>query len=901
VKRPPLWRLAPWTRAPLLGLRQPAAVLAVLVTSAILACAVASAPLFLSSARSAALQQQLAQRCEEVARPQTGVNSALVDQEGRPLSGDGSTRPDVDEAFLQGWAAAGYDAEPVLATATIGAAGAAPFGTPVRRADGSFLSSPVTLFQRPTAVGHVEVVDRTDGAGIWVPAGVAASDGLSVGDMLTFGDQQAPVVGVYRDLAVANADDPYWCDYRLLFLNEASANTAPPPMLLTSDEATFYRLAAAAVGGAVRLQQVPVDASSLSVTDARRLLQVQQRLITASGLPPTFSPTTTTGTAVPNDRLADVIDRATLIRSGLRGPVVPVAVAGALLALVLVASAGSFWADRRATEVRLLAARGVGPVPLAGKAALELGLPALAGAALGWAAARLLTSVVGPSDDLDPAATTVAGWTAAAAFVGGLGAAAAIAGLRARGTAERPLGAAPRWPFRVPWELALLLGAGWCWLLLQTRDAVVSVRFVAQVNGLLIAFPLLAIAGGAVLLGRLVTALLPRLRRWAGRRSPAVFLAVNRLTAARLATATLLVAVTLPVAVLGYTATLTASSQTTLDAKVGVQIGAGAAATSVTRFEVTPAIEATGTPVVRYDGSVAAAADGAGDSAGRSTVQVLAVDPDDFAGTAFWDGSFADASLPELMGALRGPEVDGRLPVVAAGVPTGDPDLRLGRTVVPAEVVATARVLPGRRSDEPLVLVAADRLPEITRNAGAAPTAELWTNGDVGTAIDALTDAGARNIRTLTPGGVQESANFLGITWTFGYLSALAVFVGVTAVGGLLLYLEARSRSRVVGYVMARRLGLTRATHLRSLLVELAGVAAVGLLLGGALAAGAVALVHRRLDADRARPPTPLLDVPWSALAVSAVVVVVVAGLAALYAQRAADRADPATVFRRDV
>jgi putative ABC transport system permease protein len=68
MTRPPLWRLAPWTRAPLLGLRQPAAVLAVLVTCAILACAVASAPLFLSSARSAALQQQLAQRCEEVAR-----------------------------------------------------------------------------------------------------------------------------------------------------------------------------------------------------------------------------------------------------------------------------------------------------------------------------------------------------------------------------------------------------------------------------------------------------------------------------------------------------------------------------------------------------------------------------------------------------------------------------------------------------------------------------------------------------------------------------------------------------------------------------------------------------------------------------------------------------------------
>jgi putative ABC transport system permease protein len=39
----------------------------------------------------------------------------------------------------------------------------------------------------------------------------------------------------------------------------------------------------------------------------------------------------------------------------------------------------------------------------------------------------------------------------------------------------------------------------------------------------------------------------------------------------------------------------------------------------------------------------------------------------------------------------------------------------------------------------------------------------------------------------------------LGITWTFGYLSALALFLGVIAIGGLLLYPEARSRTRVSG------------------------------------------------------------------------------------------------------
>jgi putative ABC transport system permease protein len=882
VSRPPLWRLAPWTRAPLLGLRQPAAVLAVLVTSAILACAVASAPLFLSSARSAALQQQLAGQCAEAGWGRTGFGVPLLDQNGDP-TGLPTPGPADDAVLAEAWTQVGDRSQPVMLSGVAG----------VQDAGGVELSLPAAVFYRPGALDQVRWVDHRDGAGVALPDSYATSAGIDVGDTITMAGRPVPVIGVYTDL-FAYQPAAFWCDYRSLYANDTSANTPPPALVLATDDAVFFDVAANTSGISLR-REVRVEAADTSVTEATELVDRQARAQAAA----TAATDLPTEAEDPETRLADAIDRAELVESGLRGPVVPVAVAGGLLALVLVAAAGSFWADRRATEVRLLAARGVGPVPLAGKAALELGLPALAGAAVGWAAARLLTDSLGPADDLDPSATTAAIAAAVAAFAVGLGAAAAVAGLRARGTAERPLGAAPRWPSRVPWEVALLLGAGWCWLLLQTRDAVVSEGGVAQVNGLLVAFPLLAIAGAAVLLGRLLTALLPRLRRWAGRRSPAVFLAVNRLSAARLATATLLVAVTLPVAVLGYTATLTASSQRTLDAKVRVQIGAGLVVQTLSRFEPTPAIDAVGTFVVRYDGTAVAPA-GDGNSAGRLDVQVLGVDPADFAGTAFWDGSFADRSLPELMDVLTGPDVDGRLPVVAAGLAPGDPDLRLGSTEVPVEVVATARVLPGRRADAPVVLVAADRLPEISRNAGAARTAEIWTNGELGPAIDALTDAGGVRSRELAPAGVQQTANFLGITWTFGYLSALAVFVGVIAIGGLLLYLEARSRSRVSGYVMARRLGLSRGAHLRSLLAELAGVSVAALLLGGALAAGAVALVYRRLDVDRVRPPTPLLEVPWSALGLSAVVVLVVAGLAALYAQRAADRADPATVLRQD-
>jgi putative ABC transport system permease protein len=375
---------------------------------------------------------------------------------------------------------------------------------------------------------------------------------------------------------------------------------------------------------------------------------------------------------------------------------------------------------------------------------------------------------------------------------------------------------------------------------------------------------------------------------------------VNRLVAARAATATLLVAVTLPVAVLGYTATLTASSRTTIDAKVATVIGATGRAVATTA-PVTPdaRTDAVGTVVQRYSAEVAYGSIVNGTArSGAAGAQVLAVDPRTFARTAYWQPSYADRSLGELVAALGGPAAGGRLPAVASGLPAGPAELRFGRTTVPVDVVATARVLPGRRTTDPVVLVSAPRFP--SGLTGADRVSELWTDGPQGPAVEALVAAGGKAPLTFSAADVFTAANFLGITWTFGYLSALAVFVGVIAVGGLLLYLEARSRTRVSGYVMARRLGLTRGAHLRSLAVELGAVALAGLALGAVLAAAAVAVVYRRLDVDLLRPPTPLLEVPWPAVAGTAAATVLVALLAALYAQRAADRADPATVLRED-
>src|SRR3954471_5318811 len=412
--RTSLWGLPPWTRAPLLGLLSPGAVVAVLVTSAILACAVASAPLFLSSAKSAALQQQLAPpKCAEASWPAIGGNFAMLP--GAPPA-DLATAAD---AYRGAFAAQGSTStRSLLINRSIGVSGNPQGGMPVADPRGVLLTLPANVLWRPGATDHVHVVESGGGPGVWLPASYAAVAKAHPGDRITMAGAPVTVAGVYTDL-YDTVPGAYWCDYGDLYLNLASANTAPPPLVLASDQATFFQLASAAQFFGVT-EAVPTARTGLSVTEGRSLIPEAQRVATAkpvgaadagTATVQTFGsleltePITLVGAGI-DQRLPEAVARASLIERGLRGPVIPVAVAGGLLALVLVASAGSFWADRRENEVRLLAARGVGPVPLAGKAALELGLPALAGAAVGWAASRLLTAAIGPADDLDPSAAS---------------------------------------------------------------------------------------------------------------------------------------------------------------------------------------------------------------------------------------------------------------------------------------------------------------------------------------------------------------------------------------------------------------------------------------------------------------------------------------------------------------
>jgi putative ABC transport system permease protein len=876
--------LPPWTRAPFLPFRQPAVILAVLGAAAILACASSSAALFLSSASSESLRRLLVAQCADAGYPtvqSSRVVSDTTDQrEGARKLADADVRTAMAGAGL-------------ASPSRLRVSDQSPqFGIGVESAGGR-------LFYRDGATAQITPVGRTlSGSGVWLQAGMATQLSAKVGSRITVsaggagagGQTSIRVVGIYRNLD-QEAVRPYWCSYTSLFLNPSyGGDSTPPPMVITTDAATFTSIRDSYRGSSTDSWIAPADTTDITLTQGKAIAAQQQAAYRALSLPePAALAQRTSGSG----QMPQFVDRTELTRQGLRGPVLPIALGGSLLALLLVGAAGSYWADRRAREVRLLSSRGVGPSALALKAVLELALPAIVGTVLGWVLARWLVALLGPSPLLDAAAPWQAGLTALVALAGGLALLALVAGLRSRAATERPVGARRGWVALVPWELLLLGAALGCWLQLRREDAVTVDGGIAQINLLVVAFPLLFLVGSAVLLVRLLAALLPRLGRTATRLSPGWYLATRRVTASRVVSVVLLAAASTPIAVLVYAATLTGTSQYTLDSKAGLINGSTVAVQTVDPIERTPATDAVGTVVFRY---LYGKVDGQ-----PTDVTVLAIDPDSFPATAYWDRRFAEDSLGTLMAKLRAPAADGRVPAVA--IVEDGPDfpatfqLGLGTTKIDAVTTAHAHLFPGRRIPGPMLVVDRSRLGPVDKFAGQLN--EVWSrDGSPDAARAAVSAQNARIYLVTSQDTVFEVANFLGISWTFDYLSALAALVGLVAIGGLLLYLETRQRSRSASYALGKRMGLTRATHLRSLLAELGVLLGLAWVIGAGLAWAAVLMVFRRLDIDPSRPPGPLLTVPVPAIAGSALAVAVVVVLAALYAQRSADRADVSEVLR---
>lgn len=834
----------------MLGVRQRGSFALAVLATAILALAACSGVLFLASAGTAALHNEAAQECPEAGVP------AVTDDRGpnhypSALQAPAAL-PRLDQRVRTAFGRAGLPGTDLVVTANVAIGGRA--------------TDTALLFAQSGALRYVTRLSG-GGSGLWLPASYASAHGLHPGSTMAIGTGTARVAGIYRDLAPTAfvplfALPRFWCNWRDAIV--PTPFNRPPPLLL-ADRSTL--LAVAPSVDATWYARVDVQAQTVPVATAG--LVAAQRMVAALG------PDLRLRTDLPY-----LLAKAGRERGGLRGPVLPIDLAGVLVAACLVAAAGTYWGVRRRRELYLLSSRGVGPAALGCKAALEM-LPATAaGTLLGWGAGIVLVRALGPSAQLEPGAPAAALGLAA---VAGFGALVVLAALAARAVPGERIGHAGRLR-RVPWELALLAASGLAYAQVRRDGAVRVAQATVHVNPWVLAFPLLALTAATVLFARSGTLGLARVRRSTARLPAAVYLAARRLTGMPLVAAGALVGVTLPVAVLLYSSALTGSTSDVVQRKVQTNVGAPYAFGTLTPGGTAPELRGDGTVVSmiqvdpRVDGDIPAL--------------VLGLDPASF--TRFAYGGAAVTGLVQRLTLGTGP-VRAVL-VNAPGLPGRS--VTIGAATLPLEVVARTSTFPGLRDPySPLVVVNGAALPRL--DPAVDLTREVWTDpAHLQAALAALRADGVAANYEISPATFLDSTGLRPVTWLFDYLRALAYLIGLIAVAGLGFALAARTRRHALAYHLARRMGLSRRRHRRSLAVEIGALLAASWVAACAFALAAVGLVYRLTDPYPVSPPPPVLPVPVATALGAAAACALLGAVAVALVQRALDRARPAGLLR---
>lgn len=840
----------PWRRAPILLLRQPVVFAAIVAAAAILAMAAASGPLFLSTIGTASLNSQAEQTCPEYSRP--GMSAAI---------------PGMQVA------ATGRSGRSAMRAQNL----ADPRTTAVGEAQ--VQKTFVHFFSGVGSLGHVTKLTVGAGPGVWVPNNFAAKLGVGPGDTITTtAGRSTRVAGIYQALApdpysLANLPR-YWCSWTNIIVATVASDAAVAatpldsregPLLIT-DQATVARM----VDGDVRVSwHSPMSTTAYPLGDFDAASRRIERAASAAG-------------AVPDQHLADRTRIAHAAQRGLAGSIVPIEVAGVVIAGLLVGGAGVFWANARRREIRLLVARGVGPTALAGKAVLETALPAALGAAAGSVGTLYLVRAVGPATVFESGAplralAMVAGTLALGLLLIGL-----IGGLSGR---ERTAGRTMSWPARVPWEIVLIAAAAIIALTRLNDSAVTIDHTVVRISALVILYPLLGATGALLLLGRIIGALLPGIGRSARRGSPAVFLALRRMSRSRVVAIGLIVGTALPCCLLIYGSTVRDTVSREVTEKYQTNLGAPHVLQIYGVHGALLDLHGRGSQVVIYDQDA---------TVGAEPAYVVGIDTSTFDEFAFTSAE-QRAAVHELAPAAAG----GSVPAIVVNRQGPDSTkLRISDTDLRLVPVASSAVFPGLRNSN-FTMIVVDQRALAGIDDGTERTNQVWTDDSRYGQARRLVEADRYSVLfELTSRIVVGTTGLLPVTWVFGYLRALAILIGVVAIAGLVFGLAARTRSRRVSYVLSRRMGMSRATHVRSVLLELGTVLGLGWVAGSTLGLGSFGLVYERLDVYPDLPPPAAFGIPSGALAVSAVVVALVVALAALAAQALAERTRPAEILR---
>ncbi len=880
-----------WARAPILLRRYPGLLAAVFGAGFVLALVSASPPLFVSSAENQALQASIAKLCPWTVGYAVGAYQPLtpvvpITLPGAGGGGGGGGNPISGEQLFQ--IRDGAVNRSVAGISRLGPKVVTVFGSIAQASnpDAGRTAPLVRLITRDGFESHISVLQRGSGPGVWVPDDTAAflkikpgdTIGLNIGGATT----RTKVAGIYRSL-IKQPPATFWCSQTTVVYG-LDPNSAPPALLLTDRQTLFDLENKLKDNNASVSWEFPVRGKNLTFPEAETLAaqinHAQLQLPSFGGgafsAPPRIS------------QLESTVPQVGTTINQIRSPAYSVALAGRLVALLVLAAIGFYWLDRRRREAALYSAKGVGPFAIASKAALEMLIPLAAASVAGWFAAVWLVRWLGPGSLLSSTAPTSAAqavlWTA----VIGLFLLAAAVALAVRNAEGGALGA--KVASRTPWDLVILalLGASLYEMLTRGGGTVNTSTGQTSVDILLILFPILFVGGASALAARFLRRLLPRLRRFGAKRSPSVFLATRRLTAASGIALALIVAVALAVGILAYAATLSASTEASADAKAKVFVGSDVRATLLIGASAPRSLANTST-IIREQDSVAL-------QPGEQTVSVLEVDPATFEKGAFWDRSFAKEPVGDLMDSLKSTDGSGLPALVVGGSVPSSGAIKFARSndIYRYHVVASPDAFPLQTQNQTYLVVDASRIHRELPDA----ISYLVAKGDLGAVTRALSRTSTPFRAPVSADEVRNAPTAVALTWLYGYLLAMGVVTGLIVLAALVMYLAARQRGRVVSYALARRMGLRAAQHRRSLVYEVAGMLFIGSILGAGFAALGARLVTSKLDPLPNLPPPALFRLPWVLYLVTIAVLLVASWVGARIAQRGAQRANVAEVMR---
>jgi hypothetical protein len=404
-----------WRKAPASLLRHPSLFAALALGAFLVVVSTVAYPLFLSASGSALVSSEIDN--PTVTRFGAGIiytstnvrfdkaspdgHGLLSDRRREVFSQTVGTNPSVDPVIEQ---AMGSE------IAVTGPDGQVPSSGPVNG----------VLFFGTDVLDHVDLVEGTDGTGVWLPDYVAEPLDAHPGDRveLRSGTAVVPVTvdGIYRAL-YALPSTGYWRTWSEQLYAPCPYCAVPPQPILVDRDQLIALSNQLGMNRATFALSAPVRADPpLRLDEARELGSFADRL--SDELTFGRSPLRSlfpccgqlyigTGHGAQFELLGAMSREVKVVDqriAAVQGPIQVLFLAGLLISFGVVAAAGMFSFTARRVDAGVLAVRGWGPGSVGVKAMLESILPCVVGAVIGFAVATGLIAWIGPQGPIDPAA-----------------------------------------------------------------------------------------------------------------------------------------------------------------------------------------------------------------------------------------------------------------------------------------------------------------------------------------------------------------------------------------------------------------------------------------------------------------------------------------------------------------